>query len=212
MAEREFSAARVRQVPLSMQMFLFFLLTQALKYFVLIDDGPVEGASARNIMLIAACFLPFVLARLPFVVAVLPRVFLRRDARLEVLPDGLIYTFDGVKRPLFVDWPDLEALERGRWGMILHIRNRANLTESMPRFQAEFWRRRIRRPIHLVVVDRLEPSAPLARNLARAVERGGRVSGFGVAAPPGSLGRRQVPPQSSHQGSMAAISSSDQPK
>jgi len=195
-----FATARIREVPLGVQFFTFFVLSQALKYFALMSPVPAEGISLRNIGLIGACFIPFVIARIPFLMPLLPAIALRDDAQVALHPGGLVYTFDGVKRPLFVEWPDLEGIERTRFGLILRVRHRANVTEGMPKYQAEFWAARIRRPIRLIYAERFTPEAGLAACLAQARRAGVAVKGFDPRA------------AHSHQGSMAAISSSDQPK
>ncbi|NNU79912.1 hypothetical protein HMH01_05610 [Halovulum dunhuangense] len=200
MTAENHATARIREVPLGVQFFTFFVLSQALKYFALMSPVPAEGISVRNLGLIALCFLPFAVARIPFLMPFLPGVALRDDAQVALHRGGLVYTFDGVKRPLFVEWPDLERIERTRFGLILTVRHRANVTEGMPKYQAEFWRAKIRRPIRLIHADRFTPQAGLVRCLSEARRAGVDVRGFEPAS------------RHSHQGSMAAISSSDQPK
>lgn len=178
MAVTSFSTARVREIPLGVQFFVFFVLTQALKYFALMAPPGTTSTSLRSVVLIAACFLPFVIARVPWLMPLMPGILLRDNARLELHDGGLIYHFDGVKRPLFVEWPDLEAIHREGHGVTLHVRNRANLTEAMPKYQAEFWRGRIAKPIRLIHVDALAPADPARRALRNAAAAGVAVSGF----------------------------------
>ncbi|WP_112323942.1 hypothetical protein [Oceanibium sediminis] len=182
MAVSDFASARVRQMPLGVQFFTFFVLSQALKYWALMAPAGTEGTSPRNLSLIALCFVPFVVARLPFMMPLLPQLLLRDHAKVELHPTGLIYTFDGVKRPLFVEWPDLEGIERTRHGLVLRVRNRANLTEAMPKYQAEFWRARISRPIRLIHVGAFHPAGAAARCLTRARQAGVTVTGFETGA------------------------------
>jgi len=199
MPSEPFVSGRIREIPFGWQAFIFVVLSQALKYFAMIAEGDIQGLSPRNLTLIALLFVPFVLARIPLVLAVTPGLFLRKEARIDLHRGGLVYTFDGVKRPLFVEWPDLEYLHKTRFGLVLKVRNRANVTEAMPKFQAQFWRSKIRKPIRLLHVSGLDrDGAALWPCLAAARRAGVEIRGFDR--------------DHSHQGSMAAISSSDQPK
>lgn len=193
-----FAAARVRDMPMSWQAFLFFTLSQLFKYLALLSPAPIRGLTPEVMLYIFLMFSPFLWARIPPLLAITPPLFLRREARVDLHPGGLVYTFDNVKRPLIVEWPDLKRLSRGRFGLTIEVRNTANVTEGMPKFQAEFWGKRVRRPIRIRCVHRFGPGKPLDAALSAARRAGVEVEGF--AAP------------HSHQGSMRAMSSSDQPK
>ena len=144
MAAERYATSHVREMPFAVQALLFFVLSQTLKYFALTGPPVAEGLSVRNLTLIALLFTPFVWARIPVLLAITPRIFLRSEARVEIHEGGLIYHFDGVKRPLFVEWPDLERLTRTRFGLRFAVRHEANVTEAMPSYQAQFWRGKIR--------------------------------------------------------------------
>ncbi len=178
-----FASARVRQMPLAWQGFIFFTLSQLFKYLALLSPAPIRGLTPEVWLYIFIMFSPFIWARIPPLLAVTPPVFLRREARVDLHDGGLVYTFDGVKRPLIVEWPDLAALRRTRFGLVFEVRNTANVTEGMPKFQAEFWARRVRRPIRLTYVDRFDPVA-LAGPLSAARAAGVQVSGFGEQPAP----------------------------
>lgn len=196
-AEKAFAAARVREVTLATQGFVFFCVAQAYKVFAYAAP-PGYGRNPWVWVHIALMFSPFVIARIPALMAVTPRLFLRDGARVDLHEGGLVYTFDAVKRPLFVSWANLESLQRTRFGLVFRVKDGPDLFEGMPRFQAEFWRGKTGRPVRIRYIERFAPERGLWLSLAAARRAGVRVEGFDRGH--------------SHQGSMAAISSSDQPK
>jgi hypothetical protein len=178
MAVERFARARVREVTFATQGFLFVVITQAYKVFAY-DKAPGDGEITwRTGLHLTLMFSPFILARIAPLMAVTPGILLRDGAQVELHEGGLVYTFDAVKRPLFVAWSDVDYLHRGRFGLSFRIRDRAELTEGMPQFQAGFWRRKLARPIRLGYVARFEPPGGLGLALAAAARAGVDLQGW----------------------------------
>ncbi|MEM9778577.1 MAG: hypothetical protein AAF813_01580 [Pseudomonadota bacterium] len=178
MARGVHAAARVRQVTWATQGFIFLVITQAYKVFAY-DTAPGEGQITwMTGVHLVLMFSPFLLAQITPLMAITPPLFLRDGARVEVHEGGLIYTFDAVKRPLFVRWEDLEHLQQTRFGLIFRTRGGAELLDGLPKFQAEFWGARIKKPIHLRYVERFEPQGAFLQCLQAARRAGVQVEGF----------------------------------
>ena len=178
MTARHFTGARVREISLGVQAYIFFLIATALRTFTHV--GPTDTLPRALVvpMILGLLIFPFAWARIPPLMAITPGFFLRREARVELHGAGLIYYFDGVKRPLFVDWPDLMRLERTKLGLVIETRPGAILTDAMPRYQAQFWRERTSRPIRLGYVEAFRPDTQLTPCLAAAMAAGVAVVGF----------------------------------
>ncbi len=174
-----FTTARVREVSTGTQFFLFILIGQFLKFFTLRDapvtEQPALVAGGAALVMLS----PFIWARIPPLMAITPGLFLRREARVELHAGGLIYHFDSVKRPLFVEWNDLQAIERHGLGLSFTVRPGADVTRGMPSYQGQFWRKKIARPVTLRYIDRFSSEDALAECLDFAAASGVDVSGFG---------------------------------
>jgi len=178
MAVERFARARVREVTFATQGFLFVVITQAYKVFaygMAPGDGQITWGTGLHLALM---FSPFILARVAPLMAVTPDILLRDAAQVELHEGGLVYTFDAVKRPLFVAWADVACLHRGRFGLSFQIRDRSELTAGMSEFQAGFWRRKLARPIRLGYVGRFEPAGGLGLALAAASRAGVELQGW----------------------------------
>ncbi len=182
MASRVFTSAEVREMSFGMQMFLFLALGQLYKYalFLPTPDGSAIGPHA--VFFGALLFSPFIIAQVPPLLACVPRLLLRRESRVELHSGGLIFHYDSVKRPLFVEWADLAELERTAWGLRFEVRKGADVTRAMPSYQGQFWRARTARPVAIKYLGRWQNTAALRECLSAAIAAGVRVSGFEVAA------------------------------
>lgn len=182
-ADKAFASARVRQMTTATQFFLFVLITQgyqAFAYTTVPGGGQITWATGLHVLLI---FSPFIVARVTPLMAVLPGVLLRDGAQIQLHDGGVVYTFDAVKRPLFLTWDNVTSLSKTRFGLCLVIRPRDDLFEGMPKYQAEFWRARTRKPIYLPFVQRFQPQRGLWLALAAARRAGVRVDGFADPTP-----------------------------
>lgn len=177
-SERVFATARVRQVTHATQLFLFIVITHAYQVFAY---GMVPGGGRVTWMTgvhLALMFSPFILARITPLMAITPNLFLRDGAQIQLHDGGLIYTFDAVKRPLFLAWSDVESLRKTRYGFVFTARPREELFEGMPKYQGEFWRARTRKPIRLNFVGAFEPARGYWLAIAAARRAGVEVTGF----------------------------------
>ena len=182
MAARAFAGARVREITWATQGFVFFTMANAYRVFAYDSLGDPAGERSPLIYLhLAVVFSPFVIARITPLLGGMPALFLRDGARVSMDTRGLLYQFDDVKRPLFVPWDQLAWLRRTRFGLAFRVREGADLLDGMPKFQAEFWRGKTRRPIRLQYVERLTPETGLRQALAAARRAGVEVSGFDTA-------------------------------
>ncbi|MEM8868914.1 MAG: hypothetical protein AAGA19_04125 [Pseudomonadota bacterium] len=178
MASRLHAAARVRQVTLATQGFLFVVITQAYRVFAygtVPGEGQLDWQTGLHLMLM---FSPFLLAQITPLMAITPALLLRDGARVDIHDGGLIYTFDAVKRPLFVPWEDMEYLRQTKFGLVFKTRDNAVLLEGLPKYQAEFWRDRIKRPVRLRYVDRFTPEGAFWQCIQTARRAGVAVYGF----------------------------------
>ncbi|MEM8788396.1 MAG: hypothetical protein AAGE76_09045 [Pseudomonadota bacterium] len=181
MAAKVHTAARVREMTFATQGFLFVVIAQAYRaqaYNMRPGEGELTWMTAVHL---AIMFSPFILARITPLMGVLPQLFLRDGARIELHDAGLVYHFNNVKRPLFASWDHVESLRRTRFGLVLHIRPDPSLTQGMTRFQGEFWDRKLRRPIRLQYVSAFAPERGLWQCLAAARRAGVTVDGFETA-------------------------------
>lgn len=178
---RPFARARIREIPYAVQGFIAFTLANADRVFAF-EVTAAETPHWQMWAHIVVIFSPFIIARITPVLAITPRLFLRDEAELTLDARGLFYRYDAVKRPLFVPWTDLERIHKRRWGLTFETRDGADLTEGMPKFQGEFWRGKIKKPIRLQYVDPFEPERALRLALAAARRAGVSVEGFGAAS------------------------------
>ncbi len=182
-ADKVFATARVRQMTMATQFFLFVLITQGYQtfaYTTVPGGGQITWVTGLHVIVM---FSPFIVARITPLMAVLPGLLLRDGAQIQLHDGGVIYTFDAVKRPLFLTWDDVASLSKTRFGLRLVARPHEGLLEGMPKYQGEFWRARIRKPIYLPFVQRFQPQRGLWLALAAARRAGVKVDGFADPSP-----------------------------
>ncbi|MEO0913588.1 MAG: hypothetical protein AAFY59_11460 [Pseudomonadota bacterium] len=178
MAGRVFASAEVREMSFGTQMFLCLVIAQFYKFLMLKPGASVTEQWLTSTFLVALIVAPFVVARVPALLAIAPRVVLRRESRVELHAGGLIFHHDSVKRPLFVEWADLVRLEARGWGLRFETREGADLTSAMPSYQGQFWRARTEKPISIRYLGAWNDADALQACLQAAERCGVEVAGF----------------------------------